>query len=63
MRVSPGVYCALLVLLLSGCAWHRKPKSYNRIVLEGDPNPTIVDAPAHAGDTVRSSDRPRQQPQ
>lgn len=73
MRVSPGLNrplpCLLLALLLcggalplGGCAWHHKTKSYNRIIMEGDPNPTIVDAPTRAGDTVRISNRPRQQP-
>lgn len=37
---------------LTGCSWHKKPKSSAKIIREGDPNPFITINPERAGERV-----------
>jgi len=56
-----GLFLCLVALPpLSGCSlFHRKPGSYNRIIEEGDPNPTFRADPVRAGEVIRRANEPR----
>jgi hypothetical protein len=54
LRIA-AVPAGMAVLLLSaGCAWHsHKPKSYDRMLSDGEKDPTYQEDPQRAGEEVR----------
>jgi hypothetical protein len=52
-RTALNSFVILYTLHLSGCAHH--PKSSATVIHEGEHNPTIREAPEHAGEIIRNT--------